>query len=211
MKHPRLFLAISSLALMSACATPQVAVNPRADFSTIKRVAVLPFSGAHGDLAADMLTQSLIARGADVVERQRLDAVLKEQTGSASTSYDPATAIQVGKILGVDALFVGTVGESTPQTSYIVSGTNDSIVTNVTKVSGGSVYSEGSVLGVPNSQILSTTANVSLIARMVDAQTGSIMWSASMSYEGFDVSSAMREICESFASSLSPIWPGLTK
>ena len=211
MKHPRLTLALFPLALLSACAAPQVAINPRADFSAIKRVAVLPFAGAQGNLAADMLTQSLIARGADVVERQRLDAVLKEQSRSASPSYDPATVAQVGKVLGVDAIFTGTVGESTPPTSYIVSGSNESIVTNVTQVSGGSVYSEGSVLGVPNSQILSTTANVSLVARMVDARTGSIMWSASMSYEGFDTTSAMREICESFASSLAPIWPGLIK
>ena len=197
--------------MLSACVTPQVAINPRADFSAIKRVAVLPFNGANGDLAADMLTQSLVSHGADVVERQRLDAVMKEQSLSVSNAFDPATAKQFGKLLGVDAIFVGTVGESTPQSSYIVSGSNDSVVTNVTQVSGGSVYSEGSVLGAPNSQILSTTANVSLLARMVDAQTGSIMWAASMSYEGFDITSAMRGICESFASSLSPIWPGLIK
>jgi len=64
---------------------------------------------------------------------------------------------------------------------------------------------------MPNSQILSTTANVSLVSRMVDVQTGSIMWSASMSYEGFDITSAMREISESFTSSLTPIWPELYK
>ncbi len=212
MKNIRLLLALLSLALLAACVTPaRVAVNPRADFSTIKRVAVLPFSGPKGDLAADMLTQSLILHGADVIERQRLDAVLKEQSLSSSTSFDSATAKQLGKLLGVDAIFVGTVGESTPQASYLVSGSNNPIVTNVTQVSGSYVYSGGSVMGMPNSQILSTTANVSLISRMVDVQTGSIMWSASMSYEGFDISSAMREISESFASSLSPIWPGLYK
>lgn len=211
MKNLKFLLVAPALALLAACATPQVAVNPRADFSAIKRVAVLPFTGDKGDLAADLLTQSLIARGADVVERQRLDAVLKEQSFSLSSSFEPAAARQLRRLIGVDAIFVGTVGESTPQTSYIVNGSNDSIVTNVTKVAGGSVYSEGSVLGLPNSQILSTTANVSLVSRMVDAQTGSVMWSASMAYEGFDITSAMREICNSFASSLSPIWPGLIK
>lgn len=211
MKNIRILLALPALAFLAACVTPRVAVNPRADFSAIKRVAVLPFNGPKGELAADMLTQSLLAHGVDVVERQRLDAVLKEQALSASTSFDSATAYQLGKILGIDAIFVGTVGESTPQSSYLVSGTDNAIVTNVTQVSGSSVYSEGSVLGMPNSQIFSTTANVSLVSRMVDAQTGSIMWSASMSYEGFDITSAMREISESFASSLEPIWPGLYK
>ena len=200
-----------AITLLAACATPQVAVNPRADFSTIKRVAVLPFSGPKGELAADMLTQSLLTHGADVVERQRLDAVLKEQALSASTSFNSATASQLGKILGVDAIFVGTVGESTPQATYLVSASENPRMTNVTQVSGSSVYSEGSVLGMPNSQILSTTANVSLVSRMVDAQTGSILWSASMSYEGFDISTAMSGITDAFISSLTPIWPGLYK
>ena len=211
MKNIKLFFALPALTLLAACATPQVAINPRADFSAIKRVAVLPFNGPKGELAADMLTQSLVAHGADVVERQRLDAVLKEQSLSSSTAFDPATAKQLGKLLGVDAIFVGTVGESTPQASYLLSGADNAIVTNVTPVSGSSVYSEGSVPGMPNSQILSTTANVSLVSRMVDVQTGSILWSAAMSYEGFDIPTAMSSITDAFISSLTPIWPGLYK
>lgn len=208
MKHR---ILLPALLLASACATPNVAVNPRSDFSAIKRVAVLSFGGTKGDLAADLLTQSLVAHGADVVERQRLDSVMKEQSLTASSAFDPSTAKQLGKLLGVDALFVGTVGESTPASSYIVSGSKNSIVTNVTQVSGNNIYSEGSVMGMPNSQLLSTTANVSLLSRMVDVQTGSIMWSASMAYEGFDTTSAMSAIADAFISSLEPIWPGLYK
>ena len=202
---------LPALLLLASCAAPRVAVNPRADFSGIKRVAVLPFSGPKGELAADLMTQSLLERGADVVERQRLDAVMREQSLSTSGSFDPATAKQLGKLLGVDALFVGTVAESTPQSSYIVSQSQNPRNTTITQVNGGSVYSEGSVMGIPNSQLLSTTANVSLLSRMVDVQTGSIMWSASMAYEGFDISSAMSGITDAFIHSLSPIWPGLYK
>jgi len=202
-------LLLPVLLLLAACVTPKVAINPRADFSSIKRVAVLSFNGPKGDLAADLMTQSLIAQGADVVERQRLDAVMHEQSLTASSAFDPATAKQLGKLLGVDALFVGTVAESTPQSSYIVSQADESRRTTITPVGGGTVYSEGSVLGMPNSQLLSTTANVSLLSRMVDVQTGSIMWSASMNYEGFDISSAMSSITDAFIRSLAPIWPGL--
>lgn len=197
--------------LLAACATPKVAVNPRSDFSAVKRVAVLSFSGAKGDLAADLMTQSLLEHGADVIERQRLDAVMKEQSLSASSAFDPSTAKQLGRLLGVDALFVGTVAESTPQSSYIVNQAQNPQYTVVTPVSGGTVYSEGSVMGMPNSQLLSTTANVSLLSRMVDVQTGSVMWSASMTYEGFDIPSAMTGITDAFIRSLSPIWPGLYK
>ncbi len=203
---------IPALLLFSACVTPNVAVNPRADFAAIKRVAVLSFNGPQGDLAADLMTQSLVARGADVVERQRLADVMKEQSLSNSGSFDPATAQKLGKLLGVDALFVGTVSESTPQTSYLVTQAGGKSVfqpATVTQVGGGSVYSEGSVMGIPNSQLLSTTANVSMLSRMVDVKTGTVLWSASMSYEGIDVQSAMSGITDAFVRSLAPIWPGL--
>lgn len=211
MKSITLFLALPLLTLFTACTAPQIAVNPRADFSSIKRVAVLPFNGVKGELAADLLTQSLVARGADVVERQQLDAVMREQSLSSSSSFDPATARQLGKLLGVDALFVGTVAESIPPSTYLVSSANDPLMTGITRVSGGNVYSEGSVLGLPNTQLLSTTANVSLVSRMVDVETGSILWSASMTYEGFDIPSAMTAITDSFINSLDPIWPALRR
>ena len=204
-------LLLPALLFLAACATPKVAVNPRADFAGIKRVAVLSFNGPKGDLAADLMTQSLLEQGADVIERQHLDSVMREQSLSTSGSFDPATAKQLGRLLGVDALFVGTVAESTPQSSYIVNQSENPRHTTITQVSGGTVYSEGTVMGMPNSQLLSTTANVSLLSRMVDVQTGSIMWSASMNYEGFDIPSAMTSITDAFIRSLSPIWPGLYK
>jgi len=211
MKKTKLFFALPLLGFLTACVTPRVAVNPRADFSAVKRVAVLPFNGPKGDLAADMLTQSLVAQGADVIERQRLDDVMKEHSLTASSAFDPATAKELGKLLGVDALFLGTVAESTPPTTYLISASENPRITSVTQVANTNIYSEGSVMGIPNSQLLSTTANVSLVSRMVDVQTGSIMWSASMVYEGFDISSAMAGITDAFIRSLAPIWPGLYK
>jgi hypothetical protein len=157
------------------------------------------------------MTQSLMEHGADVIERQRLDAVMKEQSLSASSAFDPATAQQLGKLLGVDALFVGTVAQNTPQSSYIVTNSKVNLGSGVTQVNNGTIYSEGSVMGMPDSQLLSTTANVSLISRMVDVRTGSILWSASMGYEGFDTTSAMSGITDAFVASLEAIWPGIYK
>jgi len=211
MRTTELLFALPFLGLLTACVTPRVAVNPRADFSSIKRVAVMPFSGPKGDLAADMLTQSLVAQGADVIERRRLDDVMKEHSLSVSSAFNPATAKELGRLLGVDALFLGTVAESTPPGTYLVSASKDPYMTSVTQVANKSIYSEGSVMGIPNSQLLSTTANVSLVSRMVDVRTGSIMWSASMVYEGFDITSAMGGITDAFIRSLTPIWPGLYK
>ena len=203
------YLIAVLLPLLAACVAPQVAVNQRADFSSVKRVAVLGFSGASGELAADLLTQSLLMRGADVVERQKLSAVIQEHSLSQSPYFDQSTAKELGRILGVDALFVGTVADATPAGRYLVN-TKAVHGADVTPVSNTAIFNEGSVAGMPNSQILSTTANASLVARMVDAQTGTVLWSGSMSYEGFDLTSAMKGVTDAFAKSLAPIWPSLT-
>lgn len=203
-------LPVAAAALLCACQGPQVAFNPHADFSAINRVAVVTFGGPQGDVAADMLTQNLVGRGADVIERQQLNAVLQEQHLAASGALDPSTIKRVGRILGVDALFVGTVSESMPAQSYLVTGAGRrDIVASVTPVGNTNVVSQGPVWGVPNSQVVTTEATASMVARMVDVETGSILWSGSMTYEGFDTQSAMESIAEAFVSSLQPIWPAL--
>ncbi len=211
------FASFFGIAIFTACATPQVAYNPRFDFASINRVAVVSFSGSDGSVAADMLTQSLVAHGANVIERQQLNAILSEYHLAASGILDPSTVKQVGKILGVDALFVGTVVASVPSQSYVVSNNTGyapgmlygGMGAQVTPIAGNNIYSQGSLMGVPGSQVVTSAAQVSMISRMVDVQTGQILWSASMSYQGLDRLSAISDITDSFINSLVPIWPQL--
>src|SRR5258706_10115550 len=192
------------------CGTPQIAVNQRADFSRIHRVAVATFGGASGDVAADLLTKDLLQHGADVVERQRLDALLHEQNLATQNMLDPATVKKIGKILGVDAIFVGTVATNVPSQSYLVTSSRHGVnVNSVTPVNSTNLMPEGSAIGVPDSQVLTSAAEASLIARMVDVETGSILWSGRMSYEGLNTESTMAGITSSFAKSLVPLWPAL--
>lgn len=200
------------LALLTGCATNmQVAVNPKANFAAVKRVAVVSFAGPQGDAAADAMTQYLVGYGADVVERSRLQTVLNEQQMGASGTLDPATVRKVGKILGVDAIIVGSVSDLTPSRSYVVQTGSNVLVGGVTPIQGRNLYAAGSVPGVPDSHILASAATVGLTARMVDVETASILWSGMMNYEGFDTSSAMRSIAQSFVDSLVPVWPALMK
>lgn len=206
-------LAAVLCAALAGCVGPQVAVNSHADFTRIGRVAVATFGGPGGDVAADLMTQDLLQHGADVVERQRLDAILREQNLSADNILDPRTIKAMGKILGVDAIFVGTVASNVPSQTYLVTtperrhgggGT-------VTAVGAGAVYNEGSALGIPDSQVITSAAQASLIARMVDVETGSILWSGRMSYEGLDSEETMAGITSSLVESLVPLWPSLHK
>jgi hypothetical protein len=201
-------LALCGLGLIG-CATPEVAFNSHADFSKIQRVAVATFGGPSGDVAADLLTQDLLNHGADVVERQRLDAVLQEQNLAQQNILDPATVKKIGKILGVDAIFVGTVASNVPSQSYLVTDTRHSQIATVTAVGGSDLYTAGPAVGVPDSQVVTSAAQDALIARMVDVETGSILWSGRMSYEGYDNQTAMASITSSLAKSLVPLWPAL--
>jgi curli biogenesis system outer membrane secretion channel CsgG len=195
--------------LFTACQTPQIAVNQRADFSKIHRVAVATFAGPGGSVAADLLTQDLLRHGADVVERQRLDELLREQQMGADKTLDSNTVKKIGHVLGVDAIFMGTVGSNIPSQSYLVTSPPNNIYGSVTPLGGNDVYTATPAWGVPDSQVVTSAAQAALIARMVDVETGSVLWSGRMTYEGYDNQSAMASITGSFARSLIPIWPAL--
>jgi curli biogenesis system outer membrane secretion channel CsgG len=66
--------------------------------------------GGVGRAMTTMLTNELSARPVfDVVERQKLKAVLEEQNLSASGRVSPETSIAIGKLTGAQYLVTGTV------------------------------------------------------------------------------------------------------
>lgn len=82
-----------------------------------KRIAIIPFKDKTnqqytktdlGSQAVDIgITLLLNAERFDVVERERLDALLAEQ--KLVGIVDPETAAKAGKILGVDLIFTGAI------------------------------------------------------------------------------------------------------
>lgn len=90
-----------------------------------KRIAILDFDyatvysdvgyifGSNVDVGkgiADLLVTKLVQGGQySVIERKQLDKIIAEQNLGASGRVDDATAARIGKILGVDALIVGSI------------------------------------------------------------------------------------------------------
>ncbi len=90
-----------------------------------KRIAILDFDygtvhssvralfGADVDVGhgiADLLVKHLVRDGTySVIERRVLDQILAEQNFSNSNRANPASAAQIGKLLGVDAVIVGSI------------------------------------------------------------------------------------------------------
>jgi len=90
-----------------------------------KRVAVMNFEygtvstgvaavfGTNIDIGkgiADMLVEKLVQGGQySVIERKALDKVLTEQNFSNSDRADPSSAAKLGRVLGVDAIVIGSI------------------------------------------------------------------------------------------------------
>jgi curli biogenesis system outer membrane secretion channel CsgG len=106
----------------AASATPAAAPAPT---GRKKRVAIFDFDyatvqsstsalfGTNVDVGkgiSDLLVKCLVQDGTySVIERKQLDKILGEQNFSNSDRANPNSAAQIGKILGVDAIIVGSV------------------------------------------------------------------------------------------------------
>jgi curli biogenesis system outer membrane secretion channel CsgG len=85
------------------------------------RIAVLPFDSSHvssgyafmsSSVVNGMFETELVKTGKFVViERKRLEEVMREQNLSLSGALDPTTAVKVGKILGVELMLTGDITE----------------------------------------------------------------------------------------------------
>jgi TolB-like protein len=86
------------------------------EMKKVTRVAITEFT--YGDEfndftrnVQDILYTNLIQRGMTVVEREKMEQVLNELGKSFSGTIDSSTAAEIGKMLGVEAIVVGTVAD----------------------------------------------------------------------------------------------------
>ena len=137
-----------------------------------KRVAVLDFDFSSiqrwwesnwdiGSGVSDLIVKELVRDGTyRVIERNALQAVMAEQNFSNSDRANPATAAQIGKVLGVDAIIVGSITQfGTEKKKKSFGGFGKTI--------GG--YGVGKV-GTSEGK-----ANVQIDARVVDVNTGEVL------------------------------------
>ncbi len=202
----RIIKYIFPFLFVSSCISPNVAVNKNANFSKIKRVAVLTFQGQAGASASDIFTTTLLKYGADVVERQQIDTIIKELNLSQSDIISPQNRKKVGNLLSVDAIITGSITTFKPNTKYLIK--NSSSFAPVKEIKGKNVYLR-SFDSSQDASLLETTAEVGLSIRMVDVETGSILFSGYMNWEALDVESGFQTISEYIINSLSRYWKEL--
>lgn len=123
---PALLLSLTlsgctSLLLEAQFGPVDVVLNSSAVQGKYKRIAVVPYDvsgydgsgpvkdAVSGTALADRYTFELIRAGYDVIERQRLESIIKEQALSMTGLMDPKTSVRVGKVLGVQGFVFGSV------------------------------------------------------------------------------------------------------
>lgn len=143
-----------------------------------KRVAVLNFDyatvqnevsaifGTNQDVGkgvSDLLVDQLVKSGNYIVlERQAIDKVLGEQNFSNSYRADPTTAAKIGRLLGADAIILGSITQF---------GRDD----KTQSFGGGAFGGISRKYGLGGLQRRKAKAEVGLSARIVDVNTGQIL------------------------------------
>jgi curli biogenesis system outer membrane secretion channel CsgG len=178
LKQSRLAYLASGVLLLSILASPLlVATAAIAVEQTVaqapapqrRRIAILDFDfastgltggaysfadgGGPGQGISNLLTNRMVQNGTfSIIERSQIAAVLREQNLGASGRIDASTAAEIGRILGVDAVVVGSV------TRFNVEERRSGV----------------SVLGFGNSR-RRQIAEVEVTARMIDTTTAEIL------------------------------------
>jgi curli biogenesis system outer membrane secretion channel CsgG len=129
------------------------------------RIAVLQFENKAehswwhsrgGAAAQDVFVTELVKSGKfRVIDRERLDALMREKNLSASGDIDPSTATRMGKLLGVQYFLTGAVTEYGSTTA------------------GARAPSIG---GLPSFSMKRKKFSAAMNARIIDAETGEILW-----------------------------------
>jgi curli biogenesis system outer membrane secretion channel CsgG len=143
-----------------------------------KRVAVLNFDyatvqsgvaaifGSNQDIGkgiADLLVDKLVSNGTySVIERKMLDKVIAEQNFSNSDRADANSAAKIGKILGVDAIVIGSITQF---------GRDDKSTT----VGGNAIGGLTGRFGIGGVSKKESKAVVAITARMISADTAEIL------------------------------------
>ncbi|HEV8268286.1 MAG TPA: CsgG/HfaB family protein [Thermoanaerobaculia bacterium] len=147
-------LGLVSLPLLAAGAKPRVAILEFTDKTS-------HYDWYHaGRAAQDMMVTELVKSGTySVIERERLQAILAEKNLSLSGDVDTKTAIQAGRLLGVEYLIVGAVTE--------LGVADRNVQTPGIRIGG---------FGVPSTNVRSQKMDAGLDARAISTTTGEIVW-----------------------------------
>lgn len=180
--------------VLASCATPtvvrtQVLVPAKSSEATkLRQIAVLPFEGPEGRQLADdvesMLSQVRVGDKPyfTVVDRSRTDKLIREMQISQSALFDPRTASQLGRMVGVKGVYTGSVSRARTADSHY-SESRRSCVSRQTKYDKkGNPYDAGCASYQDYSvSCTRRTGTFSFTPKLIEVETGKIVYSNTIS------------------------------
>lgn len=164
--------AVLSAFFLSSCGVDSVVVKSGYDFNRVRRVTVLPFKdtpfSTKGSVVSELFAKYLLKSGYNVVEREELDSILKEQQLSLSGALNREQIKEIGKLSGVDAIITGSITLDVPERDFFENGYPRFIA-----------------------------AQVGLTCRMIDVETGEVLWIGSNTYDATNAQTAFEYLISS--------------
>jgi len=192
MKPLKIYLVViwSLTLFVFGCMSTRSVVKKNYNFSAIRKVAVLRFSGSGGDAVSNEFIRQFIESGISVIDK-------------TDSFY-----VQDLRSLGVDAVVGGNVVEFNPASKLLVfkDKGNIMITDRAVPISGTTVLPTVNAFGLEDANVFSVSASATISAKMLDASTGEVVWSDSGTYEGLDINTAIEIVITSFKRSLKPFW-----
>jgi curli biogenesis system outer membrane secretion channel CsgG len=163
-KIPTYVLFLALVAMSQAQQKKRVAVLDF-DYATVQS-GVNAIFGANKDIGkgiADLLVDKLVQDGVfSVIERKQLDKIIAEQNFANSDRADASSAAKIARILGVDAIIIGSITQF---------GRDD----KKTDVGGGALGNVTGRFGIGGVRKTQANAVVQITGRMINTTTAEIL------------------------------------
>ncbi len=217
------FLLLAACFSFTGC-TPKTVISRTYDFNQMQRIGIMSFDSSWSSLQGveNLFAKYLINAGFKVVERAQLESVLKEHNISVSGYLSPQTTQEIGKILGVEVLLMGEVTAYTPtrkELALVSTRRTESrpvYTQDVMQLPDGTYAAYSRRVGTEYSHSSEVTpqeytinAQVGVIAKLVDVETGEVVWIGSDDAEGSSALSAAdylaRVLVKSFTKELAKL------
>jgi len=110
MKKIMAITVIITALLTSSCISikPSVYIGKNVDVKKL-RIGIVSITGYNSMNAESEISLYLLKLGCEVFERNNIDKILKEQEIQLSGIIDESTAIAIGKMVGVNTIFIGSI------------------------------------------------------------------------------------------------------
>lgn len=210
--------------LVACGCTPRTVISRSYDFTRMNRIGIMAFESSWSSMQGveNLFAKYLINAGFKVVERAQLESVLKEHNIAVSGYLSPETTRQIGQILGVDVLLLGEVTSYTPtrkELALVSTRRTESrpvYKQDVMQMPDGSYAAYTRQVGTQVSHSSQTApqeytinAQVGVIAKLVDVETGEVVWIGSDDAESTSALSAAdyvaRGLVKSFTKELAKL------